>query len=125
MSETPSDPEISIEIIDFSMRTLNVLRHNGVRTLKQLCELASTDVLLFRNMGKRSLYELRQKLAEYGLSLRDETVDLDIKKVIIHALPIALRKIGLQVDKIQSELHWFRDKIDQLISRTEKKQKDL
>lgn len=118
------DQEISIETIYFSMRTLNVLKHNGVKTLKQLCELTSKDVLEFRNMGKRSLRELREKLAEYALSLKDETVDLDVKKTLIHDLPIALRKIGLQVDQVRRDLNWFRDKIDQLINKTEKKQKD-
>lgn len=63
-------PEIKIEDLEFSQRTFNCLRRASLLNLRQLAMVTESDLTSIRGFGKKSLNEVRDKLAEHGLSVR-------------------------------------------------------
>ena len=61
--------------MDLSVRALNCLKSAEVETLSELVVFNKTDLLKFRNFGKKSLLELEDLLANLGLSF-----SMDISK---------------------------------------------
>ncbi|MDH7569208.1 MAG: DNA-directed RNA polymerase subunit alpha [Armatimonadota bacterium] len=59
-----------IEDLDFSVRTSNCLRNQGIETLADLLEKTEAELLATRHFGKKSLAEVKEKLAQCGLSLK-------------------------------------------------------
>ena len=51
---------------------MNCLQQENIRTLGELAQKRASDLLAIKNFGKKSLYEIREKLAQYGLSLKDD-----------------------------------------------------
>lgn len=60
----PKKPEVSIDELDFSIKTYNVLKSSGIDTLEQLMGLSQQDLMKLRGMGKRSLQEIEDALRE-------------------------------------------------------------
>ena len=58
-----------IEALDLSVRAFNVLKRGGVSTIAELISCTEEELLQFRNMNKRLLEEIKEKLAENGHSL--------------------------------------------------------
>ena len=58
-----------IEDLDFSVRTYNCLKRAGINTIDDLVARTEEDMMKVRNLGKKSLEEVIQKLDELGLSL--------------------------------------------------------
>ena len=58
----------NVEELDMSLRTRNLLKANGIETVRDLCRLKRTDWLKFRNGGKKSLTELDDFLTAHGLT---------------------------------------------------------
>ena len=58
-----------IEDLDFSVRTYNCLKRAGINTIGDLVARTEEDMMKVRNLGKKSLEEVIQKLDELGLSL--------------------------------------------------------
>lgn len=56
------------EELDLSVRTRNLLKANGIDTVRDLCRLKKTDWLKFRNGGKKSLTELDDFLTDHNLT---------------------------------------------------------
>lgn len=63
-------PDLRIEELDFSQRTFNCLRRAGILNLKNLAIATESDLTAIRGFGKKSLLEVRDKLAEHGLELK-------------------------------------------------------
>ena len=61
----------TIEELEFSVRTYNCLKRAGIDTLAALTQCTEEDIIKVRNMGKRSLDEIVEKLAALGLRLLD------------------------------------------------------
>lgn len=61
--------KIPIEDLDFSVRTYNCLKRAGINTIGDLVARTEEDMMKVRNLGKKSLEEVIQKLEELGLSL--------------------------------------------------------
>jgi DNA-directed RNA polymerase subunit alpha len=59
-----------IEDLEFSVRTYNCLKKSGINTVAQLVERSAEELLAIRNFGQRSLTEVIEKLAQFGLALR-------------------------------------------------------
>lgn len=114
---------ISIHDADFSVRTTNMLLNNGIKSLNELTEYTTRTILQWRWVGKKALDEIREKLAFHGMSLKDESVDFDVKKSILQDLPGLLKKIKSQVDEMQNELRFFSYKIEQVAREAEKTKK--
>ena len=64
--------DIPIKDLEFSVRSRNCLEQENMRTLGELACKRASELLAIKNFGKKSLYEVREKLAQYGLSLKDE-----------------------------------------------------
>ncbi|MCE2765751.1 MAG: DNA-directed RNA polymerase subunit alpha [Fimbriimonas sp.] len=63
-------PDIKIEELDFSQRTFNCLRRAGILNLRALALVTEADLTAIRGFGKKSLLEVRDKLAEHGLEMK-------------------------------------------------------
>ncbi|MGB9860433.1 MAG: DNA-directed RNA polymerase subunit alpha [Moorellaceae bacterium] len=62
--------DMTIEELDLSVRSYNCLKRAGINTVGELIQRTEEDMMKVRNLGKKSLEEVTQKLAELGLSLR-------------------------------------------------------
>ena len=62
--------EMSIEELDLSVRSYNCLKRAGINTVEDLACKTEEEMMKVRNLGKKSLEEVLNKLAELGLSLR-------------------------------------------------------
>jgi len=63
-------PEARIEELDFSVRTYNCLKKANILTIGDLVQISEPDLMQIRNFGRKSLVEVREKLAQLGLSLK-------------------------------------------------------
>ena len=63
-------PDARIEELDFSVRTYNCLKKANILTIGELVQHSEQDLMNIRNYGKKSLTEVREKLAQLGLSLK-------------------------------------------------------
>ena len=62
--------DMTIEELDFSVRAYNCLKRAGINTVRDLVEKSELEMMKVRNLGKKSLKDVKDKLAELGLSLR-------------------------------------------------------
>ena len=63
--------ETSIEVLDFSVRAYNCLKRANIHTLQDLVSKDESEIMKIRNLGKKSLKEVLDKIKEMGLDLRD------------------------------------------------------
>lgn len=73
-SEDPSVKilETSIDDLDFSVRVYNCLKRANILTLKDLVDKSENEMMKIRNLGKKSLKEVMDKVKDMGLNFRDE-----------------------------------------------------
>ena len=64
--------ETPIDDLDFSVRAYNCLKRAGVNTLGDLTEKTELEMMKIRNLGKKSLKEVIDKIKDMGLKFRDE-----------------------------------------------------
>lgn len=64
--------EMTIEDMDLSVRSYNCLKRAGISTVEDLTKKSESDLAKVKNLGKRSLEEVQEKLNSYGLSLRND-----------------------------------------------------
>ncbi len=57
---------ISIDELNLSVRTRNCLKRANITKVGEVLEMSEDDLLTIRNFGQKSLYELRERLAEFG-----------------------------------------------------------
>jgi DNA-directed RNA polymerase subunit alpha len=62
--------EMTIEELDLSVRAYNCLKRAGINTVAELVQRNQEDMMKVRNLGKKSLEEVEQKLIALGLGLR-------------------------------------------------------
>ncbi|SHD75448.1 DNA-directed RNA polymerase subunit alpha [Schnuerera ultunensis] len=62
--------EMTVEELDLSVRSYNCLKRAGINTVDELTQKTEDDLMKVRNLGKKSLEEIQEKLAELELSLR-------------------------------------------------------
>lgn len=76
LQESPQDRErnrimeMPIEELGLSVRSYNCLKRAGIDTVGELTRKTEDDMMKVRNLGKKSLQEVKEKLAQLGLSLR-------------------------------------------------------
>lgn len=61
--------ELSIEELDLSVRSYNCLKRAGINTVEDLANKTEEDMMKVRNLGRKSLEEVLNKMNELGLSL--------------------------------------------------------
>ena len=64
--------ETSIDDLDFSVRAYNCLKRDNINTLGDLVEKSELEMMKIRNLGKKSLKEVIDKIKDMGLKFRDE-----------------------------------------------------
>jgi len=64
--------EMTIEELDLSVRSYNCLKRAGINTVQELITKTEEDMMKVRNLGRKSLEEVQEKLEELGLGLRTE-----------------------------------------------------
>jgi len=74
MSNEMSTP---IEALDLSVRSYNCLKREGINTVSELVALSEHQLMNIRNFGQKSVDEVRDKLVELGLSLKDTMPGFD------------------------------------------------
>ncbi len=62
--------EMTIEELDLSVRSYNCLKRAGINTVDELVQRNEEEMMKVRNLGRKSLEEVQQKLQGLGLSLR-------------------------------------------------------
>ena len=62
---------MTIEELDFSVRSFNCLKRAGINTVEDLINTSEEDMMKVRNLGKKSLEEVEQKLVALGLALKN------------------------------------------------------
>ena len=75
MVEKEEDPidrvlEMNIDELELSVRSYNCLKRAGINTVEELINRSSDDMMKVRNLGRKSLEEVLNKLKELGLSLK-------------------------------------------------------
>ncbi|MEG1548552.1 MAG: DNA-directed RNA polymerase subunit alpha [Clostridia bacterium] len=63
--------EMTIEELDLSVRSYNCLKRAGINTVDELVQRNEEEMMKVRNLGRKSLEEVQQKLVGLGLSLRN------------------------------------------------------
>ena len=61
-----------IEELDISVRTWSCLKRAGINYLENLTNMTEEDLMKVRNIGRRSMEELKQVLKNKNLSFREE-----------------------------------------------------
>ena len=77
MTQQDEDPKVkaletSIDDMEFSVRAYNCLKRSGINTMQDLVNRKESDMMKIRNLGKKSLKEVLDKVKEMGLSFRDD-----------------------------------------------------
>jgi DNA-directed RNA polymerase subunit alpha len=75
MSEVQNDTsnkvlDMTIEELDLSVRSYNCLKRAGIQTVQDLAAKSEDDMIKVRNLGKKSLKEVKEKLVELGLGFK-------------------------------------------------------
>ena len=68
----PSDYAITVEELNLSVRSYNCLKREGINTVGDLVEKSEAELMDIRNFGQKSIDEVKAKLEELGLGLREE-----------------------------------------------------
>jgi DNA-directed RNA polymerase subunit alpha len=58
-----------VEVLDFSVRCMNCLNSANIKLIGELCNKTESRMLKYRNFGKKSLDEIKEKIEKIGLSL--------------------------------------------------------
>lgn len=64
--------DMTIEDLDLSVRSYNCLKRAEINTVADLMQKSEEDMIKVRNLGRKSLEEVKKKLQELGLTLADK-----------------------------------------------------
>lgn len=64
--------DMTIEDLDLSVRSYNCLKRAGINTVADLVQKSEDDMMKVRNLGRKSMEEVKKKLIELGLGLSEE-----------------------------------------------------
>ena len=61
---------MTIEDLDLSVRSFNCLKRANINTVRDLVAMTEEELIKVRNLGRKSLEEVKKKLSDGGLSLK-------------------------------------------------------
>lgn len=64
--------EMTIEELDLSVRSYNCLKRAGINTVQELTDKSEAEMIKVRNLGRKSLEEVKNKLNDLNLGLRQD-----------------------------------------------------
>lgn len=70
--------KMSVNEIELSVRAANCLNNANITTVGDLARRSETEMLKYRNFGKKSLNEIKEKLQSFGLKLGDPKMDFSL-----------------------------------------------
>jgi len=70
--ELPGDYQITIEELNLSVRSYNCLKREGINSVGDVILKSESELMDIRNFGQKSIDEVKAKLEELGLGLREE-----------------------------------------------------
>ncbi|HEU0256613.1 MAG TPA: DNA-directed RNA polymerase subunit alpha [Microbacteriaceae bacterium] len=68
---------VPIEDLDLSVRSYNCLKREGINNVSELVSLSENQLMNIRNFGQKSVDEVKEKLTQMGLSLKDAVPGFD------------------------------------------------
>jgi DNA-directed RNA polymerase subunit alpha len=71
-SAVTGDLALTIEDLNLTVRSYNCLKREGINTVGELVEKSEAELMDIRNFGQKSIEEVKSKLDELGLTLREE-----------------------------------------------------
>jgi len=77
-----ADLALPVEDLNLTVRSYNCLKREGIHTVGELLSRSEQDLLDIRNFGSKSIDEVKAKLAEMALSLKDSAPGFDPSSVI-------------------------------------------
>ncbi|MCK6095171.1 DNA-directed RNA polymerase subunit alpha [Micrococcus sp. EYE_162] len=83
LGETPAEGDVSadlaqpIEELELTVRSYNCLKREGIHSVGELVARSEADLMDIRNFGAKSIDEVKEKLEELGLSLKDSPAGYD------------------------------------------------
>jgi len=72
-----ADLALPIEDLSLTVRSYNCLKREGIHTVSELVSRSEQDLMDIRNFGQKSIDEVKLKLAELGLTLKDSVLGMD------------------------------------------------
>jgi len=81
-AQLAADLALPIEELDLTVRSYNCLKREGIHTVGELVGRSEQDLLDIRNFGAKSIEEVKQKLVDMGLSLKDSPPGFDPSSVV-------------------------------------------
>jgi DNA-directed RNA polymerase subunit alpha len=72
-----ADLALPVEELNLTIRSYNCLKREGIHQVGELVARSEADLLDIRNFGAKSINEVKEKLAELGLSLKDSPLEFD------------------------------------------------
>ncbi len=73
--QAPTGTQMTIDDLDLSVRSHNCLKRAGINTVDELTQKTEEDMMKVRNLGRKSLEEIKKKLFDLGVSFRESTYD--------------------------------------------------
>ncbi len=80
--EVTSEPEMTIEDLELSVRAYNCLKRASINSLGELLRKSEHDLLSIKNFGKKSSDEVIEKLKEFGMSLAPNPEGVDMSEFV-------------------------------------------
>lgn len=77
-----ADMALPIEDLDLTVRSYNCLKREGIHTVGELVGRSEADLLDIRNFGQKSIDEVKAKLHEMGMALKDSPAGFDPNAII-------------------------------------------
>ena len=97
--------DVRVDELELSVRTMNCLKSEGVRTIQDLITKSEVELIRAPNFGRKSLKEVKEILRPFGLHLRD-TVILSVEEQMTRAMAraraakVAYAEAVLEVQRI-------------------------
>jgi hypothetical protein len=107
--------EMPVEELDFGVRTANCLKNANIRTLGQLAGKSETEILETRNFGRKSLDEMRDVLASFGLCFSKECSDGADPLRMMAALQRRINRLKRRHNKLNEDLRKVTAGIQKLV----------
>ena len=100
--EDEEEEEQLIESLDLSIRSFNCLKRAGINTIKEICALTDDELCHIRNIGRKGIEEIKQKITEKGYQCTFSPPDtsLPIDSSVQLAEMIGLKTVKEQVKRI-------------------------
>ena len=87
-----------VDTLDLSVRAMNCLNNANIKLIGELCTKSESRMLKYRNFGKKSLDEIKEKIDKLGLSL-----GMTFSETLLTALELESTKVRLEPEEEQEE----------------------